>query len=61
MHTITFFPAGIEFVKGELIQIMFSDLFKMEMLLWKFPTHLASEVSSVRAALIRGMHAEVAG
>lgn len=23
MHIITFFPAGIEFLKGEMVQIMF--------------------------------------
>lgn len=33
----------------------------MEMLLWKFPTHLASETSSVQTVLTKGMPTEVAG
>lgn len=32
----------------------------MEMLLWKFATHLASEVSSAHTVLIKGMSTEVA-
>lgn len=32
----------------------------MVMLFWKFSIHLASGVPSIRAALIRGVHTEVA-